>query len=307
MLYGVKTNPVLLAMLIAFLAALFADSATVHIVRRFKKLKMQIPNIYIFHISVLNIMNFVVCVGLIAVELYRNKWHIENLELFVRWMHLVLDVIFSLVFVQFALMTIAIIDWYLYLFAPQKSGKFRKHTSTILTSAYVYLVTVSMYSCAVTVLYGFPGFLSAILLPVIFFVSLILHLGFLVIYQCRRSSLQKPNANLLMIALVRMTLWFTFLLNILNAVINSGKVPFLSYVVVVFLLLTILLPVFQLVLLYLYDENYKTALLKVFNCRRNRHDSEDSVEEGAMVYSTSNSVITRRFSRSASDIATSIT
>lgn len=291
-----KLSPVFVLLVTAIIIAFLADALTVYILRSFKNLQKQHQNIYIFHISVLNLMNLTFTVlSIIGINctdknaIVESKW----------WVSLPEDIVTSFVFAEFSLITIMTIDWYFFTFTPQRSAIFRKFTSTVIISAYTYVLTVTLYSIVVLIWHGYPGFLSAYLFFGNVLLSLILYLVFGTIYLRRRKRLPKASAVVLNISLIRVLLCIFLIISVLNGAIHGKIMGVRHYIAAFFLLLVIISPALQLILLYFWDRHYQAALSRIFCCRKssqreNEENLEESMEEGAVVYSADSAEVTHQ-------------
>lgn len=288
-----STNTENLLVMVAIVIACVADAFTVYILRRFKKLLKHHQNIYIFHMSVLNLINFPFTVLAhlgFNYEFTRKTQHV----VWWKWEYLFLDIMTSFIFAQFSLMTIMTIDWYMVTFAPQKSTIFRKFTTSVIVSAYLYVITVSLYSSLVFLWHGYPGFLSIFFALGNIVLSFILYLVFGVIYLRRRKNLPRPNAVALKISVTKIVVIWLFIITTLFNEAIPDTTNVLRILDTFFLLSMIWFPAAQLILLYFWDPNYKALLSRTFCCRTitstgtvERLD-ESVEEERAVVYSANN-------------------
>lgn len=304
---GINLNPEFVLALITTIIACIADAVTVYILRRFKKLQKQHHNVYIFHISVLNLLYFavrvvyIVCINIRLADKQTHGYSYKRYnDVFVSkdppkgWLILLIHIMASLVFAQLSLYTIMTVDWYMYTFAPQKSAIFRKFKNTIIISTYSYVLTVNFYSI---VEFLWHGNVSGLVLSGVFqlgniLLSLILYLVFGSIYLCQRKRLpSRTSAVVLNISLIKVLLWLFFIIAVGIQEVSSNKLGILHSAVVLFWLLLIMSPALQLVLFYFWDPNYKVALSRIFCCRKPSQmedgiDLEESMQEGAAVYTT---------------------
>lgn len=261
-------------LLTAIVIAGLADAVTVYILRRFKMIQRDHQNVYIFHISVLNLIS--IPFGILALidtaevtdddELLSPEW----------WYFLLMNIVPSFVFAQFSLMAVMTIYWYLFTFAPQTSIQFRKYSSNIIISAYVYVSVIPLFSILMFYLWSeyyliiFPTVISICTL----LFSFILYLTFGLIYFCRRKNLPTTaNATVLKMSLIKIIVWLLLITSLWIVTTPSEEIELLDDIVVFFVLLAIITPLLQLILFYFWDTNYKAALFRTF-CRRKANQME---------------------------------
>lgn len=284
---------ILIFMLIAIILSFVANLAISYVVRRFKRLRKQHHNTYIFHHAILNLINFL-CMLLVMIILWTNPGNVRYSIII--WIHVFADMITSFLFAGSALTTIMTIDWYISIFSPSKSQKFRKHTNTIIVSAYLYVIFISLYSLSLA-LFSHPGFFSLIPLSLNYVVSSVMFLFFAAIYLCRRKNFPQANPFVLKIAMLEYFMWLPFCMAIfLSLILFPGTGPHAALVCLVVAFLT---PVAQLFAFYFWDGDYKAALWRIFDCgERGQAEGvgscEDSEDEGAMIYTASNGELQHR-------------
>lgn len=282
---------------IAIVLAFLADLITVNILRRFKRLKTQHHNAYIFHAAILNIINVIFMAVNLVLETYRISRNAEVSSFYKLMAHMSVDTMISLLFAEFSLMTLMTIDWYIFTFIPSKSAILRKYKNAVIIATYTYIITVFLYSIVVTLLYGAAGMLSVILFPLNVLLSFIMYIILEIIYFCRRKTLAKSNVILLNISLLKVSPWICLKLFLVFGLVSIGKFLIFHFIAVFFFLVAISSPMLQLIVLYFWDRNYKAALSKIFDCGKTDEaedieNIEDSREEGGVLYSTNNGEIT---------------
>lgn len=285
-----KINIAALIVVAAVILALLADVVTVFVVRRFRRLRNQYHNTYILHHSIMNIINFLVFLILMANEI---QWRLIDEPRYYhhKFMLLLADIIVSFLFAQCCLVIFMTIDWYLFALFPSKSLKYRKCTTTLIVACYLYVGIVTLYTFIVAMWNGIPGYLSVFLLVITYLISLIFFLILGVIYLCRRKD-ARTNAFTLNLALLKFLIWIPVIITTIIDLVQRMH-TYVHYIAVTCLVISLSSSGIQLVILYFCDRNYKAALSRMFDCGKSSEAEDiealdESVEEGAMIYNASN-------------------
>lgn len=274
-------DEILFALLLtAVILAGLADAVTLYILRRFKITQKDHQNVYIFHISVLNLIN----IPFVILALINTVYAVADELLWLEWWYfLLMDIIPLFLVAQFYLMAVMTIYWYLFTFAPHTSIKFRKCSNNVIISAYAYVSVIPLFLIVMFYLwYDYYLMLFSVFIVIFtLLLSFILYLTFGVIYLCRRKNLPTTaNATALKISLIKVIILLLLITFVWIATLPPAEIGLPDDIVVFFLLLAITSPVLQLILFYFWDANYKAALSKTFCCRKaNQTESEENVEE----------------------------
>lgn len=271
MLLGIEKS-VLTVVTATVAVVLLADVIIIMTLHNIKELRKINQNQYIYRIARLDLKKIVCTLMLLYVESYRiSHATLSSSVPVLRWLHLIVNVIHSLLAAEYFLMIFMAIDWYLGTAALSTLlATFRKYSkyATVLANVYVMLNMVCSF-CTCLIFDDFTGFVSYFLFRFILVVSFIFYLWLIVNYLYYYQNQQEANSVILNTSLVKVSVWL-----FLTMFIYFFGLERYEYFItgLIFLLLASAFPAIQLIILFACSQNHTASLLYRKNWHQNNNE-----------------------------------
>lgn len=233
-------RPIVKVLIILFgSVALLADAIIMRILWK-SRLRKQRHSVYIFHISLLNIVNFCIINTLID-----HQEEVHTVYTSDAWIHFLLDLINSCLCAEHVLSAIVTFDWFSSIYRNSLDVWLKRNSTTIIGGVYMYLVIVFVkYTFHQTTF-------SLCVLIVVIITTTLLYVGVLL------AHMDGTHHVVLTVSLIRNGLYL-FLLIFLIFGVHYDLFKNLLFLItsVVLLLLAILLPAIHVIV----DPKYRALI-----------------------------------------------
>lgn len=260
------------------------DIFIIHLIRRFKKLRLSTQNWYIMHISLVN------CINLSTTLLHRILMQFDIIHSHV----IAIYVQIILIATQLCFLTLLLIDWLLATYSTNNSLRFRKCKTVVVTLIYILYLSCSISFC-------FLRYVTNMLLTTLF--SLLLGYSLLLIFvvvihimHCVKRKgvaidVLLKNTTALRFGTVGILIWLPFVVFLFLSFTIADA--YLFYMALVLGLLIICNPLVNLSILYNYNTDFRGSVIQFLRCDseyvQNLEDNNPS--EVTVVFDAKNGVL----------------
>lgn len=245
--------------LIAFLSALLADLITMRITRTINRMTYR----YVYISCVCGyVIKSVFILMLFDIETEGNVTYVSQIYGF-------LDIVFAILTIEAALVTISALDRYLSIFQTLLSRWwFRRHIEGIITATCIYVFIISVGCLAVILsnvrnVFALVTFYASVLVILFIFCVVVLIYGW---FSSRRLPVDISDVAPLIVAKVTFMLWACLIqFMIFGLSYNLFVYGIFEFITILLLFLAVLSPVIELVAYCLFDPFYRAALSEIID------------------------------------------
>jgi hypothetical protein len=269
------------------LLSVAANFFIVFVVLKYKKLREDATNLIFLHVNILQVA-FLLATPL-TIRLTMMFTEVTVVYRVVFWALYQIEI--SVMFAATCFLFLMVRDWYIKLYRKETYVKFCRIYKFGIATVYV----LALFITSITIQFRFQHnmFLITYIIYIVMLASVGLFLLFLIVmniihaFKKRRITVGRSGTYGLAIANIFFLLWLP---SVLFVIVSIDRVFNTSLFFIGLLPLSFSTPIFNLIYLYNFDENYNVFLKQLFKCRCNQYSNE-TLQDQPVSYNDANGVL----------------